>query len=365
MNQPVSSIVQVVASTPEENTIIEPYSPEPPKVSPVLSKVQILSSHVEVYSEPPAPQLKPSTTNSPLASAAPLQPKVSIVTNVEIQEEKSVIVAPVVIVSSHVEVKEEPSVIVVSSNEPAVEDQPAIILSSIVEIHSSDDVEPVLQVENNIGEPEYDFLSRQPSEFAEETYRVHNIRPSNAKQHKVRSTATEPKKPNSSKQDNHPTGLVTKLGGTVVKDGATTVHETSVIGTYISGKYAQVLQSTSHIFHNNAKPKIVPSSSLRILKTAAPHVPKHKQNIEPTPAKQQPTDTNNLPIDELYGNSPSPNLVRSSRRPATSSGSFKNRFRNRNPKDDLQDYQEITAPDIQSTQTFNSPKKSRANKSKK
>lgn len=35
---------------------------------------------------------------------------------------------------------------------------------------------------------------------------------------------------------NHPTGLVTKLGGTVVKDGVTTVIETSVIGTYISGE---------------------------------------------------------------------------------------------------------------------------------
>jgi len=43
----------------------------------------------------------------------------------------------------------------------------------------------------------------------------------------------------------HPTGLVTRLGGTVVKDGATTVHETSVIGTFISGKYAQVSNTTA------------------------------------------------------------------------------------------------------------------------
>ncbi|XP_054710502.1 uncharacterized protein LOC129220173 [Uloborus diversus] len=45
----------------------------------------------------------------------------------------------------------------------------------------------------------------------------------------------------------YPTGLVTVLGGTHVKDGATTVFETKVIGTYIEGKYAQILQSTSQI----------------------------------------------------------------------------------------------------------------------
>lgn len=42
----------------------------------------------------------------------------------------------------------------------------------------------------------------------------------------------------------YPTGLVTVLGGTVVQGGATTVYETKVIGTYISGKYAQILSST-------------------------------------------------------------------------------------------------------------------------
>ncbi|KAJ8971668.1 hypothetical protein NQ314_000594 [Rhamnusium bicolor] len=54
----------------------------------------------------------------------------------------------------------------------------------------------------------------------------------------------------------------------------------------ISGKYAQVLQSTSHIF-NNPKGKINPSPSLRILKTAAPSLGKgnkHHRHLEPTPA---------------------------------------------------------------------------------
>ncbi|XP_013791938.1 mucin-2-like, partial [Limulus polyphemus] len=54
----------------------------------------------------------------------------------------------------------------------------------------------------------------------------------------------------------YPTGLVTILGGTLVGDGVTTVHETSVIGTYIDGKYAQILHSTSRLmFDASSKTK--------------------------------------------------------------------------------------------------------------
>lgn len=120
--------------------------------------------------------------------------------------------------------------------------QPSFVVSSIVEVKSSDE-EPVL-IGNNIGELEYDFLSRQPSEVVEETYKIINLKPS-AKFHlKPRPLAGQTKNHPGPSQKRpgaaHPTGLVTKLGGTVVKDGSTTVHETSVIGTYISGKYAQV-----------------------------------------------------------------------------------------------------------------------------
>lgn len=45
---------------------------------------------------------------------------------------------------------------------------------------------------------------------------------------------------NNGNKDSKTVGLVTKMGGTIVKDGVTTVHETQVIGTFISGKYAQV-----------------------------------------------------------------------------------------------------------------------------
>lgn len=182
-------------------------------------------------------------------------------------------------------------------------------------------------------------MSREPSELNEETYRL----PANNKipnsKYSLKSRGVQDHKklhpshvatPRS--DDIHPTGLVTKLGGTVVKDGVTTVHETSVLGTYISGKYAQVLQSTSHIYNGNGnKPKIAPTHSLRVLKTAAPHIPKKTHVVESTSAARQSASVESEEVDEIYSNSPKQNLVRNQRRPAVSSNSFKNRFRNGRP----------------------------------
>ncbi|XP_039434024.1 uncharacterized protein LOC120416358 isoform X1 [Culex pipiens pallens] len=233
-----------------------------------------------------------------------------------------------------------------------------------------DEPAPVLQIGNNIApEPEYDFLSRQPSEFVEETYRVVNLKPTaTASQAGAASSApTKPKgKRGQGNKKPRPTGLVTKLGGTVVKDGATTVHETSVIGTYISGKYAQVLQSTSHVFQGNAAaaaapaqkgpapgPKnINPSQTLRILKTAAPNpnkTPRYNAElasiITPSPSHAQALEDTGLPLENLFAAQPASNLVRPSRRLAgpgagLNGGSFKNRLKNRIGKDDSNDLQE-------------------------
>nr|CAD7458451.1 unnamed protein product [Timema tahoe] len=270
--------------------------------------------------------------------------------------------------------------------------------SSQVEVKTSSD-EPALSG-NNIFEPEYDFLSRQPSEIVDETYRtgvegeastifqnpelsrptafmllsvasysllnaelslaaavglfsgvvyssgafrlqarlvklVFNLKPSsrfhlkaaNRQSVEVRSKVNVV---SSSKEDFlktrvpsagdplHPTGLVTKLGGTIIKEGVTTVHETKVIGTYISGKYAQVLQSTSHVYNN--KPKPTPSSSLRILKTAAPSLGGkfRSPHLDPTPVGTLHDETAALPLEALFNSVHGPNLVRSSRRPAGS-----------------------------------------------
>ncbi|ETN66323.1 hypothetical protein AND_001893 [Anopheles darlingi] len=243
-----------------------------------------------------------------------------------------------------------------------------------------DEPVPVLQIGNNIGEPEYDFLSRQPSEFVEETFRVVNLRPTattaatTASVGEGRAQNPKPAKPKRGNKRGHPTGLVTKLGGTVVKEGVTTVHETSVIGTYISGKYAQVLQSTSHVIQGNSQAqaapvpaaaaaavpeggvgvgvvggrrvKLNPSSTLRILKTAAPSLnktPRYNPEavpaasiITPSPASQALDDTG-LPLENLFASQPSSSLVRPSRRlpgSTAGSGNFKNRLKNRIGKDD-------------------------------
>lgn len=48
----------------------------------------------------------------------------------------------------------------------------APILSSIVEIRAKDETPGV---KNNLAEPEYDFLSKQPTEVIDETYRVRKV----------------------------------------------------------------------------------------------------------------------------------------------------------------------------------------------
>ncbi|XP_049865582.1 immunoglobulin A1 protease isoform X2 [Pectinophora gossypiella] len=202
---------------------------------------------------------------------------------------------------------------VVASKVEVKQGPPASVIHSKVEIKSSQpDEEPaILITNNNIGEPEYDFLQRQPSEFVEETYKVINIRPSKANGQKPKhKNRVHPPSPPPDDED-HPLGLVTTLGGTIVKDGLTTVHETSVIGTFISGKYAQVLNSNSKVLPAGGhRPKISPSPTHRILKTAAPAVAKnHRHNLEPTPSIG----------DDDSG------FSKTTRRPAGSS--FKNRHR--------------------------------------
>lgn len=98
----------------------------------------------------------------------------------------------------------------------------------------------------------------------------------------------------------YPTGLVTVLGGTHVKDGATTVFETKVIGTYIEGKYAQILQSTSQIIfpakaEELSTPK--PSSTKSVFQKSAtvtvsssmPVPTKPSKNIEISSRNYRPT----------------------------------------------------------------------------
>ncbi|CAH0560713.1 unnamed protein product [Brassicogethes aeneus] len=259
-----------------------------------IVKPEVVSSKVEVVEETP----KTSTPN--------------IITKVEVVEGPvSTINIPVI--SSKVEVQKASKEVVQSIIELKVDDEPAVVIG------------------NNIGEPEYDFLSRQPSEVVEETYKVINLKPSSKFHLKPRASANKGGK----RQDTpHPTGLVTKLGGTVIKDGTTTVHETSVIGTFISGKYAQVLQSTSHIYNNQKGGKINPSPTLRILKTAAPQLKgKPHRHLDPTPVASV-SEENSLPVEQLFGGQ---NTIKSTRKPVGT-----RKFKNRASKEEKDDAVEVT-----------------------
>lgn len=324
------------------------------KKSPqVTSVVQVQSSPPLIVSSKIQVKALPSTKVNVIEGKANVVAK-SVVSKVEVVSvipSKGVALQNIV---TKVEVISKPPVIaskvkiVTSSREP--------IISSVV--HVKPDEEAVAIIGNNIGEPEYDFLSRQPSEVVEETYKVINLKPSSKFHLKPRPIAETKNKAATKRADSlHPTGLVTKLGGTVVKDGTTTVHETSVIGTYISGKYAQVLQSTSHIHNNHQKAKISPSPTLRILKTAAPSLGKgnkHHRHLEPTPAGSINEETA-LPVDGLFNPH---NAIKSTRKPTGPGGSsFKARFKNRPKEPEV--IEENNEQDVVSHSTFKKSQRAR------
>ena len=317
--EPVKETTTTMSPPPTSTIETKPITEEPLKeaikiepTKPVIEKTleekvpNIASSMIQLIGEEPKPVTKkPKKNKKNKASSTPNPIPLTVQAITAVTPEP-----PKVVLSSRVEVNEE---------KPAdkfivepVKQEP--VVSSVVEVSNAeeDSDEVVLEDGNAISEPEYDFLSRQPTEFVEETFRVVNLKPSVIKKPKVQPRTTA-----KNVDAIHPTGLVTKSGGTVIKDGLTTVHETSVIGTYISGKYAQVLQSTSQIFNGNQKPKIQPTSTLRILKTAAPTVAKSPKYV---------SVEEELPVDAGQNG---PNLVRTSRRPAQAVNSFKNRIANR------------------------------------
>lgn len=311
--------------------------------APILSKVEIKSS--------PSSKVDVIQGISSIVNVAPvITSKVEVVTTSQSKQQdvisKVKVVGPsskVNLISSHVEVVGTPLTDIITPSKTLP------IISTVVHVKSDD--EPAVIIGNNIGEPEYDFLSRQPSEVVEETYKVINLKPSSKFHLKPRpSIDVKNKAPSKRGNSLHPTGLVTKLGGTVVKDGTTTVHETSVIGTYISGKYAQVLQSSSHVLGSHQKGKINPSPTLRILKTAAPPIGKsnkHHRHLEPTPVSTTNEETQS--VDSLSS-------IRNTRKPP---GSFKSGFKNRPRK---QEAIEEVEQEVQHSHKKSRPRSSSRNK---
>lgn len=280
-----SSAISVVTSPPkkEEKVINAPKS-KPKEQKQIITKVEVVAGPSKIV-------------ESNVAKQSVAKPKQS--SQSKKQQKNQAVKSVTSVVSSKVEIKQNPA--------------PSSVVNSVIQIKSSHpDDEPAILVSNNIGEPEYDYLSRQPSEFVEETYKVINLRPSKAHPPKPKNNLKNRHHPTPPPEDDeHPLGLVTTLGGTIVKDGLTTVHETSVIGTYISGKYAQVLNSNSKILQPGHKAKISPSSPHRILKTAAPAISKnHRHNLEPTPSISDGDNSSKTP-----------------RRHVNSGSSFKNRHK--------------------------------------
>lgn len=113
---------------------------------------------------------------------------------------------------------------------------PLVSPATIPEIVASPNeiVKASLAIDNDLAAPEYDLLSRQPPQFIEETYRVVNLKSTTSK--------------------NTRTPVVV----TPEKNSATSIS--------LSSK----LPSRSH---KNKKNKVRPSSTLQVLKTAAPITP--------------------------------------------------------------------------------------------
>ncbi|XP_044749451.1 uncharacterized protein LOC123310122 isoform X2 [Coccinella septempunctata] len=288
--------ISTTPSTPKKE-VIESKPPNPITTSSIDIKPSKIVKAVE--NKPTKPLEKIVTVVNVISESSQLsdnkitKPQPFSEVNVIKASTENVAKTPLII-SSRVEVVEAATTKLPPSIISKVEVLSGPVASSKIDIITNKDIEAVPDVEdsslifgNNIGEPEYEFLSRQPSEVVEETYKVINFKPASSKFILKPRQSNDHKHKATTKKNNsiHPTGLVTKLGGTLVKDGTTIVHETSVIGTFISGKYAQVLQSSSHVVGSSPKGKISASPTLRILKTAAPSGPKAgKRHLEPTPS---------------------------------------------------------------------------------
>ncbi|PBC26558.1 hypothetical protein APICC_07081 [Apis cerana cerana] len=235
-------------------------------------------------------QTKPSETKEKVAPA--IQPSKTYKTNTEEETKKQVkgtkVVVNSVIEQNVINSSEDNGSRSVKDQEPKTQTQAMTkspVVSSQVQVKSKDEA-PVIK--NNLAEPEYDFLSKQPTEIVDETYKLINLRPSSKAHGKPRPTGRREKE--------NPTGLV--------------------------------LQSSSRILSGTPpvpEGKIRPSSTQRILKTIGPQQGKLKPQLEPTPTHQQ--EESSLPLEVLFS-APAGSTVRSTRKNSTPNSS-RPKFRNK------------------------------------
>lgn len=194
-----TTVIETKPPTTNPPLEIKPSKAEsPPKTlekKPIVDKAKEpskKSSQVEIKVSPPTAAVYSSIVE---VRGGPAQDKTpEIYSKVEVREGPAAVQSDVI--STKVEVKVAPSSVVeVKSSEVNVVDgsdadskkklpepivnvkvgdgvpKPVAILSSKVEVISSSD-EPAISGNNLDGPAEYDFLSRQPSEVVDETYRV-------------------------------------------------------------------------------------------------------------------------------------------------------------------------------------------------
>lgn len=183
--------------------------------------------------------------------------------------------------------------VIEGSLEPSkVVETPAIY--SKVEVISGEPVEEVA-INHLQPTPEYDYLSRQPSEVVDETFKVIDLKPS-VSRHII-----------SGQKSRGPDGKLRAFNSVA--------------------NFNTEEEPTTNKNLKKVAVKVSPSSAgIRILKTAAPKPAARSPNVEPTPANSGLEDES---LESLVGSQPGTVLVRQSRRPAVGSGSGSNFSKNK------------------------------------
>lgn len=163
-------------------------------------------------------------------------------------------------------------------------------IHSKVEVISGEPLEEVA-VNHLQPTPEYDFLSRQPSEVVDETFKVIDLKPSVSRHVAVQKSRG-------------PDGKLRAFNSVA--------------------NFNLEEEPTTNKAPKKVAVKVSPSSSgIRILKTAAPKPATRSPNVEPTPATSGLDDES---FESLVGSQPGSILVRQSRRPAIGGGFSKNKY---------------------------------------
>lgn len=283
---------------------------EPPTTKNSVKKLE----HEKKSTTAPVTQKK---SNTKLTTPSPLKPKpVDNIKKDSVISSKVVVLAGTKVVEN---VVTQVDVVESSIPEPSKVAEKAIY--SKVEVISGEPIEEVAVVNHLQPTPEYDFLSRQPSEVVDETFKVIDLKPSVSRHvvHKSRGADGKLRAFNS----------VANFNG---EDELTTNKAPKKVAV-----------------------KISPSSSgVRILKTAAPKPTTRSPNVESTTAASGLDDES---LESLVGSQPGTVLVRQSRRPAIGGGFNKNKHTS-TPKSKSKEYDDdLITDDEQSeyTSVLNEP----------